>query len=94
VFAAAVGGVNECGSFPGDEEVFAANEVKCVGQSIGLIVADTPQHAREAAKKVRVEYEKAVDAPILEIRDAIAKKSFLVCAIGLPGMGATVWYRE
>lgn len=73
-----MGGVNECGSFPGDEEVFAANEVKCVGQSIGLIVADTPQHAREAAKKVRIEYEKADEAPILEIRDAIAKKSFLV----------------
>jgi xanthine dehydrogenase molybdopterin-binding subunit B len=46
----AAGGQNSCGMFPGDEELFASTEVGYVGQPIGLIVANSPALAEQAAK--------------------------------------------
>ncbi|KNC69741.1 hypothetical protein SARC_17741, partial [Sphaeroforma arctica JP610] len=51
---ARLGCSNDIGMFPGDEELFAAREVKAVGQPIALVLADTYQYAREAVKKVAV----------------------------------------
>ncbi|EPQ25875.1 uncharacterized protein PFL1_06549 [Pseudozyma flocculosa PF-1] len=57
-----------------DEVFFAEDEVHCVGQLIGVVVAGTKKQAQAAARKVRVEYE---DLPhILTIDEAIAADSF------------------
>ncbi|CAH8353203.1 unnamed protein product [Eruca vesicaria subsp. sativa] len=57
-----------------DEELFATDVVTCVGQVIGVIVANTHENAKAAAGKVKVEYEEL--PAILSIREAIAAKSF------------------
>lgn len=59
----------------GDEELFASKEVHCVGQLIGIVVADSHALARRAANLVDVKYESK--APVLSIREAIESKSFL-----------------
>ncbi|XP_006812474.1 xanthine dehydrogenase/oxidase-like [Saccoglossus kowalevskii] len=58
-----------------DEVIFASDEVLCVGQVIGGIVADTPQLARKAATLVKVEYEELEH--ILTVDEAIDKESFM-----------------
>lgn len=64
-----------------DEEVFATKEVTCVGQVIGIVVADTEPRARAAAKLVAVEYE---DLPaVFSIKEAIAAKSYFEVCMGL-----------
>ncbi|KAF9200620.1 hypothetical protein BGZ49_009139 [Haplosporangium sp. Z 27] len=58
-----------------DEEIFASEEVHCVGQIIGVIVADTQAIAQEAARKVKIEY---IDLPhVVTIDEAIAADSYI-----------------
>ncbi|KAF9292879.1 hypothetical protein BGZ88_006024 [Linnemannia elongata] len=58
-----------------DEEIFASEEVHCVGQIIGVIVADTQVIAQEAARKVKIEY---IDLPhVVTIDEAIAADSYI-----------------
>ncbi|KAG0086893.1 hypothetical protein BGZ92_007779 [Podila epicladia] len=58
-----------------DEEIFASEEVHCVGQIIGVIVADNQVIAQEAARKVKIEY---IDLPhIVTIDEAIAADSYI-----------------
>ncbi|KAJ5071753.1 aldehyde oxidase [Anaeramoeba ignava] len=68
-------GFNGIGTvFPDEEEVFATKEVNCVGAILGLVVAETPEIARKAARKISVEYQ---DLPTtLSIDEAIEKESF------------------
>ncbi|BBM98107.1 xanthine dehydrogenase/oxidase [Marchantia polymorpha subsp. ruderalis] len=69
-----VPGGNNLGAVVPDEELFATEVVTCVGQVIGIVVADTHQNAKAAALKVIVEY---ADLPaILSIEEAIASNSF------------------
>ncbi|CAI5470258.1 unnamed protein product [Closterium sp. Yama58-4] len=69
-----VPGSNRFGAVEHDEEVFASEIVHCVGQIIAVVVADTHDHARAAANKVKVVYE---DLPaILTIQEALASGSF------------------
>ncbi|CAI7830428.1 unnamed protein product [Closterium sp. NIES-53] len=69
-----VPGSNRFGAVEHDEEVFASESVHCVGQIIAVVVADTHDHARAAAKKVKVIYE---DLPaVLTIQEALASGSF------------------
>eukprot|EP00879_Flechtneria_rotunda_P002218 GHRR01002404.1.p1 GENE.GHRR01002404.1~~GHRR01002404.1.p1 ORF type:complete len:899 (+),score=349.77 GHRR01002404.1:1548-4244(+) len=69
-----VPGDNMIGPIMHDEEVFATQEVTCVGQIIGVVVAETEPLARRAAKAVQVTYE---DLPaVISIEDAIAAGSF------------------
>ncbi|XP_018601910.2 aldehyde oxidase 6 isoform X2 [Scleropages formosus] len=58
-----------------DEELLAENEVTCVGQMVGAVVADTRQHAKQGAAAVKVVYEDLPDR-VLTIEEAIEKKSF------------------
>ncbi|RDD44882.1 Xanthine dehydrogenase/oxidase, partial [Trichoplax sp. H2] len=74
VTAKDVKGSNLFGVIQADEEIFATKEVTCVGQLIGVILADTKEHANEAAKAVHVVYE---DLPaILTIERAIQADSY------------------
>nr|KYP58492.1 Xanthine dehydrogenase [Cajanus cajan] len=64
-----VPGDNKIGPAVADEELFAVDYVTCVGQVIGIVVADTHENAKIAARKVNVEYEEL--PAILSIQDAI-----------------------
>ncbi|XP_077980210.1 xanthine dehydrogenase/oxidase-like [Glandiceps talaboti] len=57
-----------------DEELFASNEVKHVGQPIGGVVAKSFALARKAAMLVKVDYEDMEN--ILTINDAIQNESY------------------
>ena len=67
-------GRNDIGAIIHDEELFATENVTCVGQVIGVAVAETEAEARAAARAVVVEYE---DLPaVLDIDDAVAVQSY------------------
>ncbi|KAM3693300.1 hypothetical protein ACJW30_08G155200 [Castanea mollissima] len=69
-----VPGDNKIGPVVVDEELFATEFVTCVGQVIGVVVGDTHENAKLAARKVHIDYEEL--PPILSIQDAINAKSF------------------
>ncbi|KAK7402210.1 hypothetical protein VNO78_14292 [Psophocarpus tetragonolobus] len=69
-----VPGDNKIGPVVADEELFATDYVTCVGQVIGVVVADTHENAKIAAKNVHVEYEEL--PAILSIQDAVNARSF------------------
>ncbi|KAM5584530.1 xanthine dehydrogenase 1 [Rosa sericea] len=73
-FAKDVPADNKVGPVVVDEELFASEFVTCVGQVIGVVVADTHEKAKLAAMKVHVEYEEL--PAILSIQDAINANSF------------------
>ena len=68
-------GTNTLGDIILDEELFASDTVTTVGQPIGVVTAETPWAAIEAARAVLVEYEDL--EAILSIEDAIEKGSYL-----------------
>ena len=73
------GGERHVGPVVHDEPVFVAvgEETTCVGQVIGVVVAETREIARAAAASVLVTYdEDASKPPIVSIKAAIDAKSF------------------
>lgn len=73
-YAKDIPGDNRIGPIFPDEELFASELVTCVGQVIGIVVADTHENAKLAARSVHVEYEEL--PAVLSIEDAIKLKSF------------------
>ncbi|KAH6767678.1 xanthine dehydrogenase 1 [Perilla frutescens var. hirtella] len=73
-FAKHVPGSTKVGPVVADEELFASEVVTCVGQVIGVVVADTHENAKHAARKVNIQYEEL--PAILSIEEAIASNSF------------------
>ncbi|KAK4419557.1 Xanthine dehydrogenase 1 [Sesamum alatum] len=73
-FAKDVPGTNKIGPIVADEELFASGIVTCVGQVIGVVVADTHENAKHAARKVHIQYEEL--PAVLSIEDAIESNSF------------------
>ncbi|KAK7325036.1 hypothetical protein VNO77_29072 [Canavalia gladiata] len=69
-----VPGDNKIGPVVADEDLYAVEYITCVGQVIGVVVADTHENAKTAARKVHVEYEEL--PAILSIQDAISARSF------------------
>jgi len=69
-----VPGLNDVGAIRHDEILLADREAFYHSQIIALVVGQTQEACREAAKKVIVEYEPL--PPILKIEDAIAQNSF------------------
>lgn len=68
------GGHNTMGEVVPDEECFASREVHCVGQLIGLLVAESDVAATHGAKLVHVQYEDLL--AVLSIDDALQSQSF------------------
>jgi len=66
--------VNWWGAPVCDEVFFAVDEVHAAGQPIGMIVADSPHHAKAGARVVKVDYEELPS--ILTIEEAIEKESY------------------
>eukprot|EP01006_Ploeotia_vitrea_P034718 TRINITY_DN65790_c9_g1_i1.p1 TRINITY_DN65790_c9_g1~~TRINITY_DN65790_c9_g1_i1.p1 ORF type:complete len:1383 (+),score=788.36 TRINITY_DN65790_c9_g1_i1:28-4149(+) len=65
---------NKIGAIVHDEELFATEEVRFVGQSIGIVVADNEHIAHQASRLVEVEYG---DLPaVLTIEQAIEEQAF------------------
>jgi xanthine dehydrogenase large subunit len=63
------------------DPILARGEVEYVGQPIFLVIAETVDQARRAARLGRVEYE---DLPaILTIEDALARQSFVLPSVTL-----------
>ncbi|CAN0492256.1 unnamed protein product, partial [Ectocarpus sp. 8 AP-2014] len=60
---------NGIGAIVVDEEVFAVDEVHCLGQVIGAVLAESAAIAESAAKLVTVRYEELPS--IMTIEDAI-----------------------
>ena len=51
-------GENQIGNIISDETLLAEDEVHFAGEPIAIIVADTPEHARSAGRKIKIEFEK------------------------------------
>lgn len=71
-----VPGENKFGAIIKDEEIFATELVTCIGQQIGIVVAETEAQARLAAKAVKVEYEELKGA-VFSCEEAIAANSYI-----------------
>uniref|UniRef100_A0A336MW54 Xanthine dehydrogenase n=1 Tax=Culicoides sonorensis TaxID=179676 RepID=A0A336MW54_CULSO len=65
---------NQFGLILNDETVFSDGLVKCYGEVVGAIVAETKSQARIASRLVKIEYEELPS--IFTIEEAIEKKSF------------------
>jgi xanthine dehydrogenase large subunit len=77
LFAEDIPGENDVSPVRGahDEPLLATDEVHCVGQAVGLVVAESAAICREAAALVELEYEEL--PACLSIQDAIARSSFI-----------------
>ncbi|KAI7829410.1 putative xanthine dehydrogenase HxA [Gamsiella multidivaricata] len=69
-----VPGTDAWGAMGPEETIFVTDTVNCIGQTIGLIVADTQAIAQEAARLVKVEYK--VLPAIVTIDEAVAAESY------------------
>ncbi|KAG6551578.1 hypothetical protein Mapa_007001 [Marchantia paleacea] len=68
------------------EQLFAGEIVGFVGDPLGVMVADTHEHAVLAAEKVKVDYDDiTLGQPILSVEDAAAKNLFKTSALALWG---------
>ncbi|HRL30448.1 MAG TPA: xanthine dehydrogenase molybdopterin binding subunit, partial [Ottowia sp.] len=76
ITAADIPGDPVLATFVHDEPVFAKDVVQHAGQVVGLIVADTVQAARHAARQVQLDI--APLPPILTIEQAMAAQSFVL----------------
>ncbi|TVU25481.1 hypothetical protein EJB05_27979, partial [Eragrostis curvula] len=56
------------------EKIFATDVVTCVGQIIGIVVADTHDNAKRAADKIYIEYSEL--PAILSMEEAVKTGSF------------------
>jgi xanthine dehydrogenase molybdopterin-binding subunit B len=71
ILAGDIPGVNTFTAPPlSDEVLFCNDQVDYAGQPIGLVLADSLEQAKEAAKAVKVTY-KEKKTPILNVFDAI-----------------------
>nr|WP_240788599.1 xanthine dehydrogenase molybdopterin binding subunit [Ramlibacter henchirensis] len=63
-------------TFVHDEPIFAIEEVRHVGQVIGLVVADTVMEARRAARQVKLDIEPL--PAVLDVRQAHGAQSYVL----------------
>jgi xanthine dehydrogenase large subunit len=79
--AADIPGENNVGPILHDDPILADGEVQYLGQPVFLVVAETVDAARRAARLAQVDYE---DLPaILTIEEALAQRSFVLPTVTL-----------
>jgi xanthine dehydrogenase large subunit len=76
IVAADIPGHNSYGPILDDDAILVVDEVQCVGQPIFGVAATSTEAARRAVKLAKVEYEEL--PAILDIRTALAEKSFVI----------------
>jgi len=76
VLAKDIPGDRVLAAFAHDEPIFATDTVQHVGQVLGIVVADTVQQARRAARKVHADITPL--PAILTPQDALAARSFVL----------------
>lgn len=69
-------GENNCGPVVHDDPILASGLVEYAGQAIFSVAAETVEQARSAASLAKIEYDEL--EPILDIRQAVAQKSFVL----------------
>jgi len=69
-------GINDVGPVFKGDPIFAKKNIEYFGQPIFAVAATTCELARKALRKAKINYLK--EKPILEIKDAIKKKSFVL----------------
>ncbi len=69
-------GINQVGGIIPDETLFAENEVQFVGEPIGIVVAESMETAKKAAKKIKVDYEEL--PAVFNPREAFEKGSLIM----------------
>lgn len=74
--AADVPGKNDFGPIIADDPIFAKDEVRCVGQSIFVVAAETVEQARRAARLAKIDYEELPS--IFDLDEAVEKESFVI----------------
>jgi xanthine dehydrogenase large subunit len=79
--AADIPGENNVGPILHDDPILAADEVQFLGQPIFLVIAETVDQARRAARLAKVDYEDL--PPILTIEDALAQGAFVLPSVTL-----------
>ena len=79
--AADIPGENNVGPILHDDPILADGEVQYLGQPVFLVVADTVDHARRAARLARIDYEEL--PAVLTIEEALAQGSFVIPTVTL-----------
>lgn len=74
-------GVNDCGPILHDDPILADGLVQYVGQPIFMVVADSHDHARQAVRHVKIDYEEL--PAVLTPAAAHAAKSYVLPALHL-----------
>jgi len=74
--AADIPGENNFGPVVHDDPILADGEVCYAGQALFVVVADTVDQARRAARRAEVDYEELL--PILDLDEAVQKESFVL----------------
>nr|AZL94599.1 xanthine dehydrogenase [Nephromyces sp. MMRI]AZL94600.1 xanthine dehydrogenase [Nephromyces sp. MMRI] len=67
-----------------DETVFAVDKALCVGHPIGIVAATNQVAAKQAMRKVKIDYEPL--PTVLTIREAIEAESYFETIPSLPGV--------
>lgn len=87
-----VPGLNAFGNWTPSQPVFCKDEVKFLGDYLALVVADTADNARAAAKLVTVDYE--AREGIYTMAEGYAQESFIVSTGRVAGDVETAKIRE
>jgi xanthine dehydrogenase large subunit len=74
--AADIPGLNDCGPILHDDPILAVDVVQYIGQPVFVVVADSHDNARRAARTARIDYEPL--PPILSARAAREANCFVV----------------
>jgi xanthine dehydrogenase large subunit len=69
-------GINQVGGIIPDETLFAVDEVRFVGEPIGIVVADSYDISRKAAAKINIDYKKL--PPVFDPREAFEKGKLIM----------------
>ena len=74
--SADIPGIDQVGGIIPDETLFAEDEVQFIGEPIGIVIADSIEIAKKAAKKIKIDYEPL--PAIFDPREAFEKGKLII----------------